>query len=350
MRANALPSSDSSPCSEAVARHARSTGTENAVAALQQAYAARTDNGALGLCVPGTAEGILTGVGMLYLAHLATAQSVRLHVAGACQPDLLETVLDIAEDAALARRVLGGFRRATTPIDAKRVLYACQSDDPRRADAVLAYMRLGFRTKEPLWGHRADPAAVPVFDLAQSVSCECERARQFIRFQRMASGVYRARFEPNANVVPLVMGHFTARFNTQAFVIHDPGHRIAGFWDGTSTHFAQVDGDGWGYGDDLGDDRVYQELWKRFYDSVAIDERYNPDLRRQFVPKRFWKNLSELSPLVGSGAPHPNAGVFPAASASTRKGAPDLPDPERLEPANTIATVRNTERATSSRR
>ena len=36
------------------------------------------------------------------------------------------------------------------------------------------------------------------------------------------------------------------------------------------------------------------EAWRTFYKSVSIDARYHPELRRQFVPKRFWKNLTEL--------------------------------------------------------
>lgn len=36
------------------------------------------------------------------------------------------------------------------------------------------------------------------------------------------------------------------------------------------------------------------EAWRTFYKSVSIDARYHPELRRQFMPKRFWKNLTEL--------------------------------------------------------
>ena len=46
------------------------------------------------------------------------------------------------------------------------------------------------------------------------------------------------------------------------------------------------------------------DTWKEFYVNdagnqihkfaVSIDARYHPELRRQFMPKRFWKNLTEL--------------------------------------------------------
>ena len=37
-----------------------------------------------------------------------------------------------------------------------------------------------------------------------------------------------------------------------------------------------------------------QYAWKTFYDTLSIDSRYNPELRRNFMPKRFWKNLTEI--------------------------------------------------------
>ena len=257
----------------------------------------------VGLVIPGSIEGILTGVGVIYLAKAARTP-VTLHIAGACQPGLAETVLDAREDEPFARRVLAGFERATSPVDAKRVIYTCLSDDPQRARAVFTFMRRGFDLRRPLSRHLAEPQVAPVFDLSRAVSCECERARQFVRFHRMENGIYRARFEPRANVIPLVMGHFTARFNIQPFMIHDPAHQVVGFWDGVTTQLVQTASEGWGYDTyGNGDDAYYQALWKRFYDSVSIEGRTNHELRRQFMPKRFWKNLPEMSPLVDIEGP-----------------------------------------------
>ena len=39
------------------------------------------------------------------------------------------------------------------------------------------------------------------------------------------------------------------------------------------------------------------DLWLRFYDSIAIDERKNEKLRIQNMPKKYWKNLPEMNRL-----------------------------------------------------
>ena len=37
-----------------------------------------------------------------------------------------------------------------------------------------------------------------------------------------------------------------------------------------------------------------QDAWKRFYKALSVESRYNPELRRQFIPKRLWDNITEL--------------------------------------------------------
>ncbi len=286
---------------ETITDNALLPATEACIRELRQAIGL---SDAVGLQVDASPEGIVSAVGAIYLAG-CSHRPVALHLRGHCQPRLGETIIDVPEDEPLARRVLEGFRRSTSPQDAKRVLYACMSDSPLKAQFVLAFMRRGFDLKAPLYHHRAEPALVDAFELAYAVSHECEHARQFVRFHRLENGAYYSRFEPNANVVPLVMGHFSARFNTQPFLIHDPRHNVVGFWNGSSTQLVQlrnikelpIDTT------PSAEDRYYHALWKRFYDSVSIDARANPNLRRQFMPKRFWKNLSEMSPLTDPDGP-----------------------------------------------
>ena len=43
-----------------------------------------------------------------------------------------------------------------------------------------------------------------------------------------------------------------------------------------------------------------QQAWRLFYRSVSIDARYNPELRTHFMPKRFWKNLTEVQEVLPS--------------------------------------------------
>jgi len=41
------------------------------------------------------------------------------------------------------------------------------------------------------------------------------------------------------------------------------------------------------------DEKLFQRLWKQYYKSISIQERKNPKVHRQLLPKRFWKYLPE---------------------------------------------------------
>ena len=121
-----------------------------------------------------------------------------------------------------------------------------------------------------------------------------------MRFSKTRDGVYVAVCNPKASVVPLLMGWFSARFNTQPFIVFDEVHHVAGVshngeWQLVRSHDFVVP-------PAAVDDAFYEQAWKTFYDSVAIDARYNPELRRIFMPKRLWKNIVELSD-VSLGGP-----------------------------------------------
>lgn len=38
----------------------------------------------------------------------------------------------------------------------------------------------------------------------------------------------------------------------------------------------------------------YRKLWKQFYNTIAIEARYNPKCRMTHMPKRYWENMTEM--------------------------------------------------------
>jgi probable DNA metabolism protein len=38
----------------------------------------------------------------------------------------------------------------------------------------------------------------------------------------------------------------------------------------------------------------YRTLWRKFYDPIAIEGRYNPRLRMTHMPKRYWGTMTEF--------------------------------------------------------
>ena len=67
------------------------------------------------------------------------------------------------------------------------------------------------------------------------------------------------------------------------------GEELTGLWLEGQKYFAA--------GLEAGaEERRYQDLWRRFYDTIAVEGRINPQLRRGNMPMRYWPNMTEFQP------------------------------------------------------
>jgi probable DNA metabolism protein len=41
-------------------------------------------------------------------------------------------------------------------------------------------------------------------------------------------------------------------------------------------------------------EKKYQQLWRTFFTEIAIPERRNPQLQKQFLPMKYWRYLVEM--------------------------------------------------------
>ncbi len=270
----------------------------------------------------GTPEGLLTAVFAAIAGKDADPDIVE---DGLVQPRLDQSVRYLATDARCADRVRRLIVRAGGMHAFSQVISASLSDDPGRGRAVfdlaayaaslpaLASCRGCARRKTcdsyARCPHNARHRSTAGLDVAledlshphvgavarldRAVMNERHRMKQFIRFEHAEGDVYFAQCNPKANVLPLVMDWFAARFNTQRFVIYDENHHVAALFDGMRSTFVRTD--------DLPvptaaeDETVMRKAWKTFYAVASIEARYHPELRVSFMPKRLWKNILEVA-------------------------------------------------------
>ena len=244
----------------------------------------------------GSVEGLLSAVFLAYERHEAPEELVCDRVYA---PRLGQDSLVVRTDYERALRVRRGIERAAGRATFTALLRASTIEDYETGSAVFRFVRLVFdlpegRRHSPVLDDRANPVVEGIASRATRCVNECERMRQFVRFSHLENGVWFARCNPNANVVPLVMGYFADRLNDQPFIIYDEVRSIAGVYDGRSWELVKSDAMNIPKATDH--DRAMQEAWKRFYDALSVEARYNPELRRHFAPTRLWRNLTEMQP------------------------------------------------------
>ncbi len=271
----------------------------------------------------GTLEGLLSAVFAAYARH---EDPTDVAPNGVLQPRLGQMVVDIPTDFDAALRVQRGISRTCGPAAFDAVKTVSLSDDPHAGTVAYRFVRHAMAANKPpacgtcarhgscggvctrsrrsVLADVAHPAVQPLLRLSRAVYNERHRMMQFLRFEHLEGGLWFARCSPQANVVPLLMDWFSGRFNTQPFVIHDEAHHLAGVYEGSDWYLVRTDR--LDLPGPAADERAMQDAWKRFYRTIAVESRYNPELRRQFMPKRLWKNITELQEdLPGNGLDMP---------------------------------------------
>ena len=241
----------------------------------------------------GTTEGLLSAIFLAYANHEDPSDIVR---EGILQPRLDQSIVYVETDTSHAERVRRGILRKSNNEAWNIILDASLSDEPQTGTAIYQLVKLIMARpaieNRKIEDQLANPVVGPVIKLHRSVRNERHLMQQFIRFEHFEGGLWFAQCNPKANVVPLLMDWFSARFNTQRFVVYDEVHDIAGIYDGESWYLAETSDIN--LPNHANDEQLMQTAWKGFYDALSIPARYHPELRRQFMPKRFWKNILEV--------------------------------------------------------
>ena len=249
----------------------------------------------------GTLEGLFSAIFAAYERHEDPEDVVP---ESAFQPRFGQEAFVVATDFGRAVRVRRGIERAAGAASFRCIQRAVLCESAGVGTAVYRFVRYVMarpreRRSVPVLDELGNPAVAAVVQFEKHAMNEAEYLRQFVRFSHLSNGVWYARCAPNAAVVPLVMGHFSARLNDQAFIIYDERHHMAGVYDG--VRWSLVSGDALNVPPEARDESFMQEAWKRFYDTLSIDARYNPELRRHFMPMRLRENLTEMHPRQASG-------------------------------------------------
>ena len=243
----------------------------------------------------GTVEGYLT---CIYQAYARKEHPEEITTEAEYQPRFEQSSLFIQTEFEQAERVSRGIRQRGGGAVFMAVVRALSSCSPRAALVAYRFVRYLMDSNSNVRGRSvlddlANPIVGELVDLQKRVIREEERMRQFIRFSYLENGIWFARCNPNANVVPLVMGHFVARFNVQPFIIYDETHHIAGVYDG--HQWSLVAGEAVVPASRTAHDAYIETLWQEFYEALTIKDRYNPELRCHFMPMRLWCNLPEVN-------------------------------------------------------
>ena len=251
---------------------------------------------------------------------------------GICPAEELEASLfpiwDAVFDPDHARRVLAKVE-AIAPAARSLVERGFLTCAPEREMMLYRFIRSLLREGAPLLQRLSHDDVLPLRQAVQHLEGEAHLLKGFVRFSDLG-GFLVGEIQPKNRVLPLLGRHFCQRCLGERFLLYDRTHKEAllgqeGRWCVMPlAEFTMA----------LPDETEakFRRLWKTFYDTVAIRERYNPKTRRTHMPMRYWGTMTEFqgeefftpaAQTPGAGAPEPGAPAgIPAPGTPSGSGRP----------------------------
>jgi probable DNA metabolism protein len=216
------------------------------------------------------------------------------------QLPLFSESFHVVTDETKADRVLKALREKISKSALHMLFIDFLSEMEEVTMFLFRYIRKALTSDISIEMNFADSDVLELSKIYRKVTREEERMRQFVRFQKTTDGIFFAVMDPMYNVLPLTARHFQNRFADQPWIICDVKRKYGLHYDlktVETVYFDHLDVSietGKLTSEKLDDyESAFQDLWKDYLKAITIQERKNLRLQRQFMPKRFWKYLTE---------------------------------------------------------
>ena len=197
-------------------------------------------------------------------------------------------------------RVWKGLQKRLSAMALSVITVTWLSELPETDMLLFRYIRKAIDAPRTIELNFGDPDVLEVSKVWKKVTNERLRVIQFLRFQKAADGTFFAAVKPVYNVLPLTLPHLKDRFADQCWLLYDLKREYGYYYDlkeATEVRFEEKEAHLLSglLGEELmdADEKLFQQMWKTYFKSIAIKERLNPKLHRQHMPARFWKYMPE---------------------------------------------------------
>ncbi len=127
----------------------------------------------------------------------------------------------------------------------------------------------------------------------KKVCNENHKFKEFTRFQELENHIYSAIITPENKIIFLLAHHFKNRLSSEYFIIHDTNNHIICIYDKNKLYYISDKNIKTKKNISKDEDKI-KAIWKTFYENITIKERKNEKLRMNNMPKKYWKNITEM--------------------------------------------------------
>lgn len=236
----------------------------------------------------GSFDGLLTAI---YEAYYRRELPDEILSQDSPQQSLFVEKIYIETDEEKARRVYSSIKTKISEFALRNCFYVFLTEREDRGTLIYKYLRLGWKVGKEIDQNLKNDIVLEVHKIRRQVVKEVHLLLGLIRFKQLNSGIYYSQIEPDNNIVGLLAPHFAERLSNEYWIIHDVKRNIGVMYNKVEWIIRDLNITGDIKLQDNEED--YQMLWKEYFNTIAIKNKINPKLQRQYMPKRYWKHLIE---------------------------------------------------------
>jgi probable DNA metabolism protein len=240
----------------------------------------------------GSFEGLMTSV---YEAYYNTTKPEEIVSTYDYTESIIHNKINIVTDEIKSDKVITAIKNKISYDTLQNVFYVYLSSIKDSDTLLYKYIRLGFSLGSVLDQHLHNDIVSSIHKIVKKVQFESHNMLGFIRFREISPNFYYSQIEPDHNILYLIAPHFSRRLSSQNWIIHDLKRGVAALYNGEDWVIHTMNSLNNNLFTHEIKDSIYEKLWKEYFNTIAIKERTNPKQQSRFMPKRYWKHLTELS-------------------------------------------------------
>lgn len=238
----------------------------------------------------GSFEGLLT---MVFNSYVTNTFPIKIYSKKNYQNNILDKVEYIETDYTKSERIYKGIIKNISYYTLYNSYNAFLSNKSQKELTILKYLCNAFKIGPKIDTMLSINYVFDTIAMRKNALGECHKLKGLVRFSEIGNNLYYTPIHPDNNIIEPLGQHFIRRLPTQNFIIHDKNLDTIFIYNTKTYQIIQnIDMPVFQLSDM---ELEYRDLWKKFFHTIAIKERTNSRLQMQYMSKKYWQDLTEMS-------------------------------------------------------
>lgn len=237
----------------------------------------------------GSFEGLLT---IVFISYTSKELPFKIISNNEYEINVLDSILEIKTNYEKSQRIFNGITKNISYDALYNCYYAFLSSSKNKELNIVKYLVYGFMIGPKIDTMLSIDFVFNVQSARKRMLGESHKLKGLLRFSKLQNNIFYSPIHPDNNIIENLGHHFMKRLPKENFIIHDKNRNIAFIYN--TNEYRIVNFSSFDIPKLSKQEVELQDMWRVFFNTIAIKERKNPKLQMQYMPKKYWKDLTEI--------------------------------------------------------